>query len=54
MADKILNKAKELGVVPEQGLSNEKAAELALFLCREFNEDLQSTFERLKHFKEDI
>ena len=54
MADKILNKAKELGVVPEQGLSNEKAAELALFLCREFNEDLQSTFEKLKQFKEDI
>ncbi len=54
LSDQMLKKAKELGMSNAGELSNEQAAQLALFFCQEFSQDLKTTMERLRQFKEDL
>ncbi len=48
MSDKILDKAKELGVVREEGITDQKAAALALFFSGELYQDLVLTKQALE------
>ena len=54
VSDRIIEKAKEMGVDVNLGISNEKASELSLFFVEEFRKDIQETKIQLEKFQEEL